>query len=663
MKSIIVGTAGHIDHGKSALVRALTGTDPDRLEEEKRRGITIDLGFATLDLKGPGKDQNEDQKEEQYRLGFVDVPGHERFVKNMLAGVGGIDLLLLIIAADEGIQPQTQEHFDICRLLEIQRGLVVLTKSDLVDTDRLDLAKLEVEEFLAGSFLANAPVVPVSAKTGAGLDQLRVELARAAGEAPAKDSSRHFRLPIDRSFLMKGFGTVITGTLVSGKVKKDTEVEVQPTGKRLRVRGIQVHGRAEDTALAGQRTALNLGGAEPGELLRGMTLTEPGRFQPTRRADCILNLLPSAIALKNGAQVHFHSATSEIIATAVILEEAPSSGDDTALRLDPGRSGYVQFRLREPLLLLPGDHFIIRKLSPVITIGGGRVLDNLTPPDSVPTRQKRDAAYRNFLSVIEQGSHQEILALLVARTPSRSITLVAAVARTGWLDKEASVAAEALCSAGKLVKLAQQSTQQPIRYADAAYLAGLQEAVLQLLLKFHQANPLQPGMSIEAVRGKVFRRADSQIAETVLRRMADAGTLVISGETARLAAHKIVLKDDEEKSKRQISKAFEAAGLSVPSIREVLDRVPLDRQRTDRVFKLLLQEKVLIRVSEDLVYHASALQDLRQRLAQHKLKSPRINVTAFKDLAGVSRKYAIPLLEYLDREKATRRDGDERVIL
>lgn len=660
MKSIIVGTAGHIDHGKSALVRALTGTDPDRLEEEKRRGITIDLGFATLDLKGPGG--------EEFRLGFVDVPGHERFVKNMLAGVGGIDLLLLIISADEGIQPQTQEHFDICRLLEIQRGLVVLTKSDLVDPEQLDLVKLEVEEFLAGSFLGKAPVVAVSAKTGAGLDTLRAELARAAAEVPAKDSSRHFRLPIDRSFLMKGFGTVVTGTLVSGQVKKDAEVEVHPVGNRVRVRGIQVHGRAAEVALAGQRTALNLGGAEPGELLRGMTLTDPGRFQPTRRIDCLLNLLPTAAPLKNGAQVHFHSGTSEIIATTVILEEPPGEGkDETALRLEPGRSGYVQFRLRDPILLLPGDHFIIRKLSPVITIGGGRVLDNLVPAQTVHTRQKRDAGYRKFLATLEQGDRQEILAQIVSRSPARSITVAEAVARTGWLDEEARAAAEALCGAGpaggKLAKLAQQTAQQPVCYADAAFLTALDQTATVLLTKYHQANPLQPGMSVEALRGKVFARTDARTAETVLRRMTESGVLVISGETARLASHKIVLKDDEEKSKRQISGAFEKAGLAVPTVREVLDRVPLDRQRADRVFKLLLQEKVLIRVTEDLVYHVSALQTLKQHMAQHKLKSPRINVTAFKDLAGVSRKYAIPLLEYLDREKVTRRDGDERVIL
>ena len=314
MKHIIVGTAGHIDHGKSALVRALTGTDPDRWEEEKRRGITIDIGFATLDLDA------------EHRLGFVDVPGHERFVKNMLAGIGGIDLVLLVVAADQSIQPQTREHFDICRLLEVRRGIILLTKADLVEPDILGLVKLEVEEFVAGSFLEGAPVLAVSSRTGEGMDRAKSELLRLAAEVPAKDSSRHFRLPIDRAFVMKGFGVVVTGTLVSGEIRKESEVEVHPVGKRLRVRGIQVHNHAVEVATAGQRTALNLSGVDTGELVRGMTLSDPDRFQSTKRADCLLHLLPSARPLKNGASVHFHSATAEVIGKAILLEQPADNG-------------------------------------------------------------------------------------------------------------------------------------------------------------------------------------------------------------------------------------------------------------------------------------------------------------------------------------------------
>ena len=363
MKHIIVGTAGHIDHGKSALVRALTGTDPDRLEEEKRRGITIDIGFATLDL------------DQQYRLGFVDVPGHERFVKNMLAGIGGIDLVLFVVAADESIQPQTREHFDICRLLEVRRGIILITKADLVERDILELVKLEIEEFVAGSFLEGAPILAVSSRTGEGMEGLREELRRLAAEVPAKDSSRHFRLPIDRAFVMKGFGVVVTGTLVSGRIHKEDEMEVYPLGKRLRVRGIQVHNQQVEVASAGQRTALNLSGVEAGELTRGLTLAEPGRFQATHRVDCLLHLLPSARPLKNGRLVHFHSATAEVIAKTILLESPAGNGSER--KMEPNRRAYVQFRLRSPVLLFPGDRFIIRQISPVITIGGGRVAGQL----------------------------------------------------------------------------------------------------------------------------------------------------------------------------------------------------------------------------------------------------------------------------------------------
>ncbi len=365
MKAVIVGTAGHIDHGKSALVRALTGTDPDRLEEEKRRGITIDIGFANLDLASPSGDP--------LRIGFVDVPGHERFVRNMLAGVGGIDLVLLVIAADEGIKPQTREHFDICRMLALQRGITVLTKSDLVDADTLAVVRLEVAQFLKGSFLdpSQSPIVAVSSKTGAGLDELRRELARVAAEIPAKDSTAVLRLPIDRVFSMKGFGTVVTGTMISGTAHKEQELEVHPTGKRVRVRGVQVHGAAAEQAIAGQRTALNLAGVETSDLARGMMLTPPAMFRPTKRVSVTLDLLRSAKPLRDRARVHLHVFTAETIAEVSLLG---------ARQLQPGESGVARLKLDEPIMLLPGDRFIVRQFSPVITIGGGRVLDAAEEP-------------------------------------------------------------------------------------------------------------------------------------------------------------------------------------------------------------------------------------------------------------------------------------------
>ena len=662
MKHVIVGTAGHIDHGKSALVRALTGTDPDRLEEEKRRGITIDIGFATLDL------------DHQYRLGFVDVPGHERFVKNMLAGISGIDLVLFVVAADESIQPQTREHFDICRLLEVRKGIVLITKADLVERDILELVKLELEEFVAGSFLEGAPVLAVSSRTGEGLDRLKDELRRLAAEVPAKDSSRHFRLPIDRSFVMKGFGPVVTGTLVSGKIQKEAEVEVHPLGKRLRVRGIQVHNQPVETAYAGQRTALNLAGVggsvESGELARGMTLTEPGRFQSTSRVDCLLHLLCSAPPLKSGSLVHFHTGTAEVVAKVVLLE-FPAS--EPGRKMEPGKSGYVQFRLRAPVLLLPGDRFIIRQISPLVTIGGGSVLDNwigrraTSRPGqagmSVPTRSLGKSALLEeegkFLDVLAKGTREEILKSLLGSTPAGCLGSEELIARTGWLEEELRQTAYSLRKMGALTVL----VEDPLLVANSDQLERLSQAVLKALEKFHKQNPLLPGVSKEALRAKVFPRAHPVLTESVLNQLTERKQILVSGELVKLAGHKIVLKEEEEKAKRQLAEAFEQAGLMAPSVKEVLGKLPIEQQRAEKILLMLIQEKELVRVSEDLVFHAEAIRKLRRLISDYKSKSDRINVAAFKDLTQISRKYAIPLLEYLDREHITRRVGDERILL
>ncbi|HYL11089.1 MAG TPA: selenocysteine-specific translation elongation factor, partial [Candidatus Acidoferrales bacterium] len=408
VKNVIVGTAGHIDHGKSALVEALTGTHPDRLEEEKRRGITIDLGFAFLEENG-------------VRIGLIDVPGHERFVRNMLAGAGGIDLVLFVIAADESIKPQTREHFDICRLLGVSRGVVALTKMDLVEPDVAELVKLETEEFLRGSFLEHAPIVPVSARTGAGVTQLKQELLRVAAEVPGKDPSRYLRLPIDRAFAIKGFGTVVTGTLVSGTVAPEDEVELFPARRKLRVRGVQSGGQSVERATAGQRTAVNLAGVDLAEVGRGMMLMAPGRFEATRRLDSRVQLLASARKMKNRARVHFHQGTAETIAEVTLLDGG---------ELLPGHSALAQLRLDAPQVLLPGDRFILRQFSPVITIAGGAVLDALAP-----RHKRRDAHVAGFLQTAESGEHGEVLRSLVELSP-RGLEFREVVARTGWLEEE-----------------------------------------------------------------------------------------------------------------------------------------------------------------------------------------------------------------------------------
>ncbi len=630
MKSVIVGTAGHIDHGKSALVKALTGTDPDRLQEEKRRGITIDIGFAHLELPSPAG--------EPLRLGFVDVPGHERFVRNMLAGVGGIDLVLLVIAADESIKPQTREHFDICRLLGISRGITVLTKSDLVDRDTVEVVRLEVEDFLRGSFLEGAPILAVSSKTGAGLPELKQALVQAAQAVRQRDSAALARLPIDRVFAMKGFGTVVTGTLIAGAIRKEEELEVFPGQKRVRVRGLQVHGQAAEQATAGQRTALNLAGLDKDELARGMMLVSPAALRTTSRIDVSLALLPSARPVKDRARVHLHVYTAETVAEVVLYG---------GRQLAPGHSGFAQLRPADPLLLLPGDRFILRQFSPVVTIGGGTVLDAV-PLAGKGSRERAEA----LLPVLAQGTAPEILLARAARRGRSGLPLSDAVAETGWRPAEIQALAALLKS--KLLLFA-----NVLVAADAFTQA--QSAALAAIHEFHRSNPLVAGISKEELREKLGLRPEvfSAVADALVR----GRKIELAGEQVRAAGRTMVLKDEEAESKRAIEQAFAAAGLKVPALKDVLAGLRVDRTRAQKIVTLLLRDKVLVKISDELVFHRSALDELRQRVAAHKPKSAKIGVADFKDLAGVSRKYAIPLLEYLDRERVTRRVGDAREIL
>lgn len=657
LKSVIVGTAGHIDHGKSALVEALTGTHPDRLAEEKRRGITIDLGFAFLEENG-------------VRFGLVDVPGHERFVSNMLAGAAGIDLVLLVIAADESIKPQTREHFDICRLLGVQRGVVALTKSDLVEPDMLELVRLEVEEYLNGSFLEKAPIIAVSAKTGAGLAELKKALSAAALEVPGKDAARYFRLPIDRTFPMKGFGTVVTGTLVSGSVKAEDEVELFPGGRRLRVRGVHSAGKPVERSIAGQRTAVNLAGIEHAEVTRGMALATPGQFRTTRRVDVRLTLLPSAKKLKNRARVHLHSGTAETIAEISLYGQESAMGRRAAAAepnarantqaersmatLAPGQSALAHLRLQDEVLLLPGDRFIVRQLSPVITIGGGAVLDPLALRPLA-----KDAGRETFLEVLERASREEILAAMAERAVL-GLAMQEIVARTGWLEKEIRNAVEKLAAAKKIKTV----SPEPLLLLSAARFEEVRQSVIGRVEKFHKANPLLPGMAREDLRASLGRRVRAETFRAALEELAGEKKLELHGELVKRAGAQIALLPEEVAAKDAIEKAFAQAGLTVPSVKEVLAKLSIEAKRSEKLLQILLRDKVLVRVTMELIFHRDALVLLRDRLAGHKkTKGDRIAVPAFKDLTGITRKYAIPLLEYLDRERVTRRLGDERVIL
>lgn len=631
-KSIIVGTAGHIDHGKSALVEALTGTHPDRLAEEKRRGITIDLGFAFLEEDG-------------VRLGFVDVPGHERFVSNMLAGAAGIDVVLLVIAADEAIKPQTREHFDICRLLGVQRGVVALTKCDLVDEETLGLTRLEVQEYLRGTFLEAAQLVAVSAKTGAGLEELKKALKSVAGEVPGKDAARYFRLPIDRAFAMKGFGTVVTGTLISGSVGARDEVELFPTGARLRVRGVQSGGRAVERAAAGQRTAVNLAGIEHTAVKRGMAIAAPGHFRATLRLDALVELLSSAQKLKQRARVHFHAGTAATIAEAILYGEQ---------ELMPGQRALAHLRLQDHVLLLPGDRFIVRQFSPVITIGGGVVLDALARRPLM-----KDRGRVAFLETLERGNREDVLAAMAERSPM-GLSLQEMVPRTGWLENEVQYVAEKLARAGRVNILA----EKPLLLVPGKIFAEVQGKLSERIETFHKENPLLPGIAREDLRASLGRRVRAETFRAALDELVRQKKLEAQGEIVKRAGAEVALQPEEARAKEQIAAAFAEAGLRVPPVKDVLAKLAVESKRAEKILQILLREKSLVRVTPELIFHRDALAHLKELLLTYKrTRGERIAVPAFKELAGISRKYAIPLLEYLDRERVTRRAGDERVIL
>jgi selenocysteine-specific elongation factor len=627
MKSIIVGTAGHIDHGKTALVKALTGIDADRLEEEKRRGITIDLGFAHLELPGPRGDL--------LRFGFVDVPGHERFVRNMLAGVGGIDLVLLVIAADEGIKPQTREHFDICRLLGIQHGIVVLTKADLVDAETLEVVRLEIQDYLRGSFLEEAPIIPVSSLKRNGLEELKRQLLRLAGEISVRDSSAIVRLPIDRVFTMKGFGTVVTGTLVAGTIGKEDELQLFPSGKKVRIRGVQVHGKSEDRAVAGERTALNVAGVEKQELERGMVVASQDLLRTSARIDVQLSLLPSAKPLKNGSRVHFHAFASETIATVELYDGSP---------LRPGGKSFAQLRLASPLVLVPSDRFIIRQFSPVVTIGGGVVLD------AAPLR-KAKAKSIPFLERLLSSDRARLLEARVSRRGDEGLPIGEAVAETGWTKEQVEALRK---NNGEFVQAI------PVLISKRDF-GSVMKRMIEILEQFHKQNPLATGITNDALRKAVG--SGDWIVDFALDSLLRAQKMEATEGVLRLPGRGVVMKDEEAESRKTIEHAFASAGLKVPALKDVLAELRIDRSRAQQIVTLLLREKILVKVSDDLVFHQSALADLRKTISARKARSPKIDVAGFKDLTGVSRKYAIPLLEYLDRERITRRDGDMRTIL
>ncbi len=634
MTSIVIGTAGHIDHGKSSLVEVLTGIDPDRLKEEKARGITIELGFAHVRLDAA-------------TIAFVDVPGHERFVRTMLAGVGGIDAVMLVVAADESVMPQTREHFDICRLLHVGRGLVAITKADLADAETLDLVRLEVRELVAGSFLESAPVIAVSAKTEAGLDELRRALVELADTIARRPTAHAARLPIDRVFSMQGFGTVVTGTLVGGRIRVEDELAIMPGRARVRVRGIHVHGQRESEAVAGQRTALNLGGVELTDLARGQTLATPGTLTVTRRVDAMVDVLPSAKALRHGSRVRFHQGTSEVLGRLSLVGNLAQIG--------PGARSAVRLRLEHPAALTRGDRFIIRAYSPAATVAGGQVID----PDPPRSAVRTPAAQERFRA-LGSGAAADVgaLARMVADSGSTGLPVSALMSRAGVPPELASTVARDLVDRDLVIVAGE-------RLVNPTLVSALATRLVSLVEEFHRANPLAGGIPREEARERVFARADPAVFEHVLARLASEGRLSARDRIAR-AGHQLELSPDEVRARDAIELVYQRAKLKPPDASALATEAGIAPAVVDNMTGLLLRQKRLARV-DTLIFHADALRDLKEDLkalkAQASAGRATVDVATFKDRYGVTRKFAIPLLEWLDRERVTKRAGDVRVIL
>ncbi len=619
---IILGTAGHIDHGKSALVKALTGVDPDRLKEEKERGITIDLGFA--DIHYP----------DGLTVGIVDVPGHERLVRNMLAGVGGIDIVLMVIAADEGVMPQSREHLAICSLLNIKSGIVVVTKTDLVEEEWLELVNDEIREFVRGTFLEGAGIVNVSSKTGENIDLLREEIHRLARRVRPKPTGGLFRLPIDRVFSLKGFGTVVTGTALSGMIALDSQVQVLPADIRSKVRGLQSHGKPIEKAYAGQRVALNLQGVQKEELKRGAVVVEPDRFRPTQAVEAELALLKDAPVLKNKARVHFHLSTSEVIGRVILYDRG---------ELSPGESSFCQIRLEEAVVAVSGDRFIIRRFSPVVTIGGGVILDS-------QARKRRKKEGLDDLRVYRDGALGEKIATKVRKSGVRGMTHHLL---QGWINADTADidrAIERLKEEGLLVQFEDRLIHRDI-------FEGLRERIADTLRRFHENNPLKPGMSKEVLRS--LFGIEQRTFQGILSIM---GEVVVEKDTVRLADFTVAVTDRYRKIKREVLELLRREGFQPPGKEDLAEYFSLQLKEMEDILKLMAQEGSITRITDSFYLLAEDYERMLKLLREYYSGKESMSVGEFRDLLGTTRKYALPFLEHLDSNKITLRVGDVRKI-
>jgi selenocysteine-specific elongation factor len=642
MREIIVGTAGHIDHGKTALVEALTGINTDRLKEEKLRGITIELGFAHLKLPS-GR-----------IAAIVDVPGHERFVKTMVAGATGVDLVIMVIAADEGIMPQTREHLDICQLLRVQKGIVALTKVDLVEEEWLQLVEEDVREFIKGTFLQGAPVVRTSAHTREGLQELVEHLDSLAGQIRERPPAKFFRLPVDRSFTIKGFGTVVTGTLMAGRIREGDSVEVAPKGLQTRVRGLQVHNQPVKESVAGMRTAVNLQGVEKEEIERGDVLIPPGSLPSTHMVDAHLQYLPSAPwKLKNRARVRFHAGTAEILARVVLLDREV---------LEPGEEAYVQLRLESPTVVVHGDSFVIRSYSPAHTIGGGIVLDGF------PSKHKRNSPQvLDHLRGLASGNPEMVSLLMVKAAGTKGLSLGDLQRRLNLADGawEEILSSATLKGAAKEIDVPSgggRPKQEEILLVHKEAYERVKHEILEALKEHAKARPLEAGLPKEDLRARCPSRPSPRVFSQALQELVDGGQVVLEGDKWRWSGHTVELGGEQRAKLKLMENIFQKAGLQPPSQKEVEERLGLGEKEARDMLELLVRQGKLVKVKEGMYFWPEEVKALEERLVAFLKERGEIQPLEFKEMTGLSRKYMIPLLEYFDRTKVTMRVGDKRVL-
>ncbi len=633
MKQIILGTAGHIDHGKTSLIKAVTGTDTDRLKEEKERGITIELGFASLDLPSG------------QHLGIVDVPGHEKFVKNMVAGATGIDIVVMVIAADEGVMPQTREHMEICTLLGVQHGMVVLTKIDMVDDEWLDLVQEDVREFIQGTFLEDAPILTLSSVTGQGIPEFIEHLDELSQNVPERVPSGIFRLPIDRVFTMKGFGTVITGTVISGQVNAGDPIMVYPTGITSKVRGIQVHNQSVNRAEAGMRTAINFQGLEKTAIQRGEVLSSPGALKSSYMVDVSLHFLSSnPKAVKNRTLVRFHTGTSEILGNLILLDRE---------ELSPGDNTVAQLRLNTPVALVKEDRFVIRSYSPVRTIGGGEVLNPM------PKKHKRlQDATVDGLKRLDNQAPEEIIAYLVNESGYQGITFSDLKIMTNLPEKQLEHGLQDLMSKKTII----QSEKENRTFIHNEILEQLKTEILSYLQQYHNAFALKAGMPKEELKTKLPPTLASKLFNLTLNLMIKAEQIVQEENTVRLASHTISLGADQADVRDKILDTYLKSGLQPPYFKELSKTLNIGPARSKEVLMHLVEEGRMVKTKEDLYFHAGAIGDLKNKLVAFLENKGEITTPQFKEMTGASRKYVIPLAEYFDAINVTLRVGDVRKL-